>query len=54
MGMGRHRDLPDFRDHTAETDAINKIIKAKGARLIIFLAKKQFLWQNETEQHMEG
>lgn len=26
MGMGRHRDLPDFRDHTAETEVINKII----------------------------
>jgi C1A family cysteine protease len=26
MGMGRQRDIPDFRDHTAETDAINEIL----------------------------
>lgn len=32
MGMGRHRDLPDFRDHTAETDTISKII-SKSAPL---------------------
>lgn len=26
MGMGRRRDLPDFRDHTAETDSIKKVL----------------------------
>lgn len=39
MGMGRQRDLPDFRDHTVETDAINKII-SKSAQLKT-AAKKQ-------------
>ncbi len=39
MGMGRRRDLPDFRDHTAETDAINEII-SKSAPLKA-AAKKQ-------------
>ena len=32
MGMGRLRDLPDFRDHTAETDSI-KTILSKSAPL---------------------
>lgn len=39
MGMGRRRDLADFRDHTAETDAINEII-SKSAPLKA-AAKKQ-------------
>lgn len=39
MGMGRHRDLPDFRDHTAETDSINEIM-SKSAPLKV-AAKKQ-------------
>jgi len=26
MGMGRRRDLPDFRDHTVETDKIKEIL----------------------------
>lgn len=32
MGMGRHRDLPDFRDHTAETEAVSRIL-GKSASL---------------------
>ena len=32
MGMGRHRDLPDFRDHTATTGKIDKIL-SKSAPL---------------------
>lgn len=31
MGMGRHRDLPDFRDNTVETDAISKIMSKSAA-----------------------
>jgi C1A family cysteine protease len=32
MGMGRQRDIPDFRDHTCETDSI-KAILGKSAPL---------------------
>jgi len=32
MGMGRQRDIPDFRDHTAETDSIHAIL-SKSAPL---------------------
>lgn len=39
MGMGRHRDLPDFRDHTAKTDKVDEIL-SKSAPLKA-AAKKQ-------------
>lgn len=39
MGMGRQRDLPDFRDHTSETDTISAIL-SKSAPLKA-AAKKQ-------------
>lgn len=39
MGMGRHRDLADIRDHTRETEAVDKIL-SKSAPLKS-AAKKQ-------------
>ena len=39
MGMGRQRDLPDFRDHTSGTDTINAILSRSAP--LKAAAKKQ-------------
>jgi C1A family cysteine protease len=48
MGMGRHRDLPDFRDHTSQTDSIDEVLgksaplKAAKSKLQAFVDLRQW------------